>query len=133
MFGHQRGFADEVGLVHVHKTVQRGLKWRVAAFQVALPATVALVHAQAVHGIQAKVADIVGCACSPDGGVQGGQLGYRRMQLPAQFAYIVDAHGQAAARYGFDVLRRQPRETGIGQIRLGDLAEHIARTGPGND
>ena len=55
------------------------------------------------------------------------------MQLPAQFTHVVDAHGQATASHGFDVLRREPGETGIRQIRLGDLAEHIARTGPGND
>ena len=55
------------------------------------------------------------------------------MQLPAQFAHVIDPHRQAAAAHGLDVLGGQPREAGVRQIGLRHLAEHVAGTRAGDD
>jgi hypothetical protein len=129
--GQRRGAADEL-LVEAHEALHVGLDHGDLVGELAAPGAVGLLHPQAVHRIGAEEPQAVCLAGLHQGIEHGGHVGHRAVQLPAEFAHVVDPERAHPADAGNgDLLRRQPGKRGIGQIGVRHRAEHVARQGPG--
>ena len=127
-----RGLAQEI-LVEFDEAFDVGLDRRDFVGQFGAPAAIGLFHAHGIDGIGAEMADIVGLPGLHQGGIDRGHAVHRAMQFPAQFTDIVDAQRPDGDACDGDVLRRQPAEALVRQVRIGDLGQDVAAFRAGED
>ena len=94
--------------------------------QVDLPGRIALLEAQAVHGVHAEVAHPLRRARADERPIDRELVLERDVQLEAELADVIDAQREQLGEADLEPARREPGEGRVGEIGGGDLAQHLA-------
>ena len=130
----QRLAADEFHrLVQMHEAIERGHEGGVLGSQVGLPTAIALLEAQAVHGIEPEVDERELAPRRHQQLMHRGEVLVRHVQLPAELAHVVDPHRERFGVRDRNRAHREPRESGIRQVRRGDPGDQLTRARTDHD
>ena len=130
--GQQRVAAHEVALVDLHEPMQPGLV-RVHVVSELAAGEIALLHAQRVQRMVARVGHPQRLARSPQRVVDGAEILDRHMELPAEFAGEPHPQRPHVRHAGHrDDLRPQPSEVLVAQIGVGEAGKQSPGLGPGD-